>query len=430
MGLTGISCLKFFISRNIYPKIIDFVINPKYIQTIIQFKKINYHTGSINYTWIQESNLIIVSPGIALSHPALVYANKIGIEIIGDIELFVRETNIPIIAITGSNGKSTVTMMVKSILDLAGFKAHVGGNIGVPALNILNYPSEFYILELSSFQLETTFSLKAKIAIILNISSDHMDRYPLGINDYIQKKLKIYNNAKFTIINLEDNLLSNVKYKQKHYITFGINKGKYNLKKIHDNIWLCYNSKKLLNSNKLLISGQHNYVNALSALAIVHNLKINIKISLKALKTFLGLPHRFQLIHKKDNIKWINDSKSTNIGSTKAAINNILPNVKGKIRLILGGDGKSENFSSLIPYLKNKKIIIYCYGKSKNILFKLCPKKSVRLNTLNNVMYCITKVVQPGDIVLLSPGCSSLDQFSNFQERGNLFIKLIHELYR
>ncbi|XBC42476.1 MAG: UDP-N-acetylmuramoyl-L-alanine--D-glutamate ligase [Buchnera aphidicola (Meitanaphis elongallis)] len=416
-------------SRKIYPKIMDFNTCPKYIHYIKKLKNISYHIDSVNYKWIEESNLIIISPGIALSHPALTYAHKRGIEIIGDIELFVRETNVPIIAITGSNGKSTVTMMVNNILKLAGFKVYIGGNIGIPALNILNCHAEIYILELSSFQLETTFSLKAEIAIVLNISADHMDRYPLGITEYAKKKLTIYNNAKLSILNLEDNLSFNTNIKKQPHITFGINKGQYNLKKIQNRTWLCHKSKKLLNTATMLISGQHNYINALSALSIVHNFKISIKIRMQALQQFLGLPHRFQLVYKKNNVAWINDSKSTNIGSTKSAINNTLSNTKGKIRLILGGDGKLADFSLLTPCLKHKKIIIYCYGKSQKMLFQLCPEKSICLNTLKNVVHFIKKIVQPEDVVLFSPACSSLDQFSNFEERGNVFIKLIKELY-
>ncbi|XBC39485.1 MAG: UDP-N-acetylmuramoyl-L-alanine--D-glutamate ligase [Buchnera aphidicola (Nurudea shiraii)] len=429
MGLTGISCLKFFILKNIYPKILDFNKDPKYIQHVKNFKNIIYHVGSINYKWIQESELIIVSPGISLYHPAIIFAKLKGIEVIGDIELFVRETNTPIIAITGSNGKSTVATMVKDILKFSGIKVYLGGNIGLPVLNILNHSAEIYVIELSSFQLETVISLKARVATVLNISPDHMNRYPYGITEYIKQKLKIYNNAMFSVLNLDDNLSFNPKIKAYPHITFGTLKGDYHLKEKSGNYWLFYKSKKLLNTKHLKISGKQNYVNALSALSIVHKFKINIEISLKALKNFSGLPHRFQIICKRNDVTWINDSKSTNIGSTKSAIENILPYAKKKIRLILGGDGKSANFSLLIPYLKNKKIKIYCYGMSKNILFQLCPEKSIRLKTLNNTVYFIAKIVKPGDIVLLSPACSSLDQFSNFKERGNTFIKLIKELH-
>ncbi|XBC40936.1 MAG: UDP-N-acetylmuramoyl-L-alanine--D-glutamate ligase [Buchnera aphidicola (Nurudea yanoniella)] len=429
MGLTGLSCLQFFISKNIYPKILDFKKNPKYIKDIKKIKNIIYHIGSINYNWIKESELIITSPGIPLYHPALIYAKQKGIEIIGDIELFIRETNAPIIAITGTNGKSTVATMVKNILKMSGFKVCLGGNIGVPVLNILNNSSEIYVLELSSFQLETTVNLKARIATVLNISADHINRYPLGITEYIKQKLKIYKKSTFSVLNLEDNLSFNFKIQQQPHVTFGLNRGIYNLQKKDGDFWLCYKSKKLLNTKSLKIWGQHNYINVLSALSIVHNFKLNIKTSLKAVKKFEGLPHRFQFSYKKNDILWINDSKSTNIGSTQSAIKNILPYAKRNIRLILGGDGKLANFSSLIPYLKNEKIKIYCYGKSKNVLFKLRPEKSILSNTLNDAMFLIKTIVKPGDIVLLSPACSSLDQFSSFEERGNTFIKLIKELH-
>ncbi|AAO26932.1 UDP-N-acetylmuramoylalanine-D-glutamate ligase [Buchnera aphidicola str. Bp (Baizongia pistaciae)] len=426
MGLTGISCLNFFLSKGIYPKIMDTDKRPKHIEKIIKFKNICYHTGSVNYSWILQSNLIIVSPGITPSHPALKFATKKNIEIIGDIELFVQETKVPIIAITGSNGKSSVTKIVKEIIQKAGFTTYIGGNIGIPALNIVNKFAHFFILELSSFQLERTFSLKAYIATILNITPDHLNRYSSDIKEYEKAKQKIYKNSKICIINVDNPVTINRQAQLTKCISFGVHSGDYHLSHTYTNTWLCYKSLKLINTKKLKLSGRHNYINMLSALAIVHELKISFKISVRILKNFLGLPHRCQKVYKNNNITWINDSKSTNIASTKSAIQSI--NTKGKIRLILGGDKKSSNLNLLKPILKNNAIVIYCYGKDKKELFNLYPHKSKIFETLQEVMQHISVQVQPGDVVLLSPACSSLDQFSGFEERGNTFVKLIQEL--
>ena len=426
MGKTGLSCINFFLSKGIFPKIMDTNKNPKCITEIHKFKNIRYHIGSINYSWILESNLIISSPGISYFHPALTFAYKHNIEIIGDIELFTRETKVPIIAITGSNGKSSVAAMVKEIIEKAGFSVYLGGNIGIPALSIINKSADFFVLELSSFQLEQTFSLKAYVSTVLNITPDHINRYPLGIKQYARIKQKIYKNAKICVINLDDKLSFKKLKKHVRYISFGENQGDYHLNSINKNIWLYYQSHKLINTTELKISGKHNYINMLSALSIVHALKIRLDVSLPILKNFLGLPHRYQIICQHNDILWINDSKSTNIMSTAAAINNI--SKTKKIRLILGGDSKFANLSPLKSILKNKLITIYCYGKDKKKFFKLYPYRSMCFNTLSEVIRCISRQVQSGDIVLLSPACSSLDQFPGFEARGDAFSKLVKEL--
>ncbi|XBC39980.1 MAG: UDP-N-acetylmuramoyl-L-alanine--D-glutamate ligase [Buchnera aphidicola (Chaetogeoica yunlongensis)] len=430
MGITGISCINFFLSKGIFPKVMDTCKNPKYIKKILKFKNISYHIGSINYSWILESTLIIVSPGINSTHPAITFALKNNIEIIGDIELFLRETNTPIISITGSNGKSSVTMMVNKIIQKSRFRAYIGGNIGIPALSILNKPADYFILELSSFQLEYIFNLKSYISTILNITPDHMDRHHLGMEQYIKIKQKIYKYSKICIINIDDPLSCNKKIKNKKYISFGLKKGDYHLDYQKNNTWICYKQQKLLNTKELKIFGQHNYINVLSALSIVHELKINLDDSLSVLKNFLGLPHRFQIVNKSNNILWINDSKSTNVASTVSAINSIQKTTQSKIRLILGGDSKSANFTPLKNILTNKSIVIYCYGKCKKKIFNLHPHKSICSDTLSEIIYLIFKQVKPTDIVLLSPACSSLDQFSGFRERGNTFTRLIKHLIK
>ena len=427
IGITGLSCIHFFCMRNIPIRIMDFSIFPKNINKLPKF--VPCHTGSVNYKWILESELIIVSPGCSLNHPSLILAKKKGIEIIGDIELFCREAKAPIIAITGSNGKSTVSTIIKKMIEKSGKKVQLGGNIGVPALLLLNKVTDFYILELSSFQLETIFNLHAKIAVILNISEDHMDRYPFGINDYVKSKLNIYTNAKTCVWNAEDKLTTPTSVQEKEKITFGIHNGDYHLLKEGKEIWLSCQSKKIFNTKNMILSGTHNYINALASLLISDKIGLPRENSLQFLECFSGLPHCFQLIHEKKGIKWIDDSKATNVNSTLAALKTLQEqNISGIIWLLLGGDGKNSDFSPLKYYLKNMNIRAYCYGKDKFNLYKIYSKKSILVNSLKESLILITKKMKSGDIILLSPACSSLDQFSSFKERGNLFKKLSKEL--
>ncbi|CUR53649.1 UDP-N-acetylmuramoylalanine--D-glutamate ligase [Serratia symbiotica] len=422
LGLTGMACIDFFITRGIMPRVMDTRISPKIINILP--KNLEYHLGSLNEEWILKANLIIVSPSITLTIPILQKAIKNGIEIISEIELFCREAKSPIIAITGTNGKSTVTTLVGEMAKAAKLSVGIGGNIGLPALKLLNKKYQLYVIELSSFQLETTYSLKA-IATILNITEDHTDRYPLGLKQYRNAKLRIYKNANICVINANDKLTFPIFNKKIHCVSFGINTSDYNLSCKKNNIWLKIYNKKILNTNKLKLFGYHNYINALAALALADAAKIPRIFSLKALSKFTGLPHRFQQVWEHNNIRWINDSKSTNISSTKAALNNL--KIKGIIHLLLGGDRKSADFSSLIPYLTKNNIRIYCFGFDGPYLSKLVPKTTILTETLEQSIHIIISRVKPGDIVLLSPACASFDQFKNFEMRGDSFTYMAKE---
>lgn len=425
MGLTGISCINFFLKQGIKPKIIDESKHPVLLEKIP--KNIEYRLGTLNHKWILESDLIIISPGISSFIPILVHARSLGIEIISDIELFSRETNIPIISITGTNGKSTVSKMVEKIAKKSGYKALLGGNIGIPALEMLDEKADLYILELSSFQLENIFMLKSKIAVVLNISEDHINRYPKGFKQYQETKLSIYEKAEICIIHVKHQVKSNIYNKNfKKWITFGGKKSDYQVYCNKKNAILCHNNKKIFELKKTSLYGYHNYENALVALAISDMMKFPRNCVIDVIKNFSSLPHRFQVIHKAKGIEWINDSKSTNVNSTQVALNSL--NITGTIRLLLGGDRKSANFSILKNNFEKLKIKIYCFGKDGEYLSKICKKKSIYVNTLTQAMQLIKKEVVSGDTVLLSPGCSSLDQFSSFEERGDLFTKITKEI--
>lgn len=424
LGLTGLSCVDFFLAQGVTPRVMDTRVSPPGLDKLPG--QVERHLGGINGDWLLAADLIVASPGVALSHPILSEAVEAGIEIVGDIELFCREAQAPIVAITGSNGKSTVTTLVGEMAKAAGWQVGVGGNIGLPALSLLQSPAQLYVLELSSFQLETTHSLKAAAATVLNVSEDHMDRYPLGMQQYRAAKLRVYENAQICIVNADDALTMPVRGADTRCVSFGVDFGDYHLNKQQGSIWLRVKGEKVLNTAEMKMVGQHNYTNALAALALADAVGLPRASSLAALTHFNGLAHRFQLVHEHQGVRWINDSKATNVGSTEAALNGL--QVKGTLWLLMGGDGKSADFTPLIPWLQGDNVRLYCFGRDGDELAALRPEIAVRTETMRQAMEQIAPQVKAGDMVLLSPACASLDQFRNFEQRGEQFAQLAKEL--
>ncbi|EML7080439.1 UDP-N-acetylmuramoyl-L-alanine--D-glutamate ligase [Klebsiella oxytoca] len=424
LGMTGLSCVDFFMARGVTPRVMDTRVAPAGLDKLPE--AVERYVGGLNEDWLLTADLIVASPGIAQAHPSLSAAADAGVEIVGDIELFCREAQAPIVAITGSNGKSTVTSLVGEMAKAAGMNVGVGGNIGLPALMLLDPERELYVLELSSFQLETTSSLRAVAATILNVTEDHMDRYPLGLQQYRAAKLRIYENARACIVNADDALTMPVRGADERCISFGVDVGDYHLNRQQGETWLRVKGEKVLNVKEMKISGQHNYSNALAALALADAAGLPRASSLKALTTFTGLAHRFQLVLEHNGVRWINDSKATNVGSTEAALNGL--HLDGTLYLLLGGDGKSADFTLLSRYLTGDNIRLYCFGRDGAQLAALRPDVAVQTETMEQAMRQIAPQVVPGDMVLLSPACASLDQFKNFEQRGDIFARLAKEL--
>ncbi|CAH5327312.1 UDP-N-acetylmuramoyl-L-alanine--D-glutamate ligase [Klebsiella oxytoca] len=424
LGMTGLSCVDFFMARGVTPRVMDTRVAPAGLDKLPE--AVERYVGGLNEDWLLTADLIVASPGIALAHPSLSAAADAGVEIVGDIELFCREAQAPVVAITGSNGKSTVTSLVGEMAKAAGMNVGVGGNIGLPALMLLDAERELYVLELSSFQLETTSSLRAVAATILNVTEDHMDRYPLGLQQYRAAKLRIYENARACIVNADDALTMPVRGADERCISFGVDVGDYHLNRQQGETWLRVKGEKVLNVKEMKISGQHNYSNALAALALADAAGLPRASSLKALTTFTGLAHRFQLVLEHNGVRWINDSKATNVGSTEAALNGL--HLDGTLYLLLGGDGKSADFTPLSRYLTGDNIRLYCFGRDGAQLAALRPDVAVQTETMEQAMRQIAPQVVPGDMVLLSPACASLDQFKNFEQRGDIFARLAKEL--
>lgn len=422
LGITGLSCVQFFLARGVVPRVMDTRAVPPGVDQLPE--NVECHRGGLNNTWLQEADLIVASPGIALATPQLQQAAQSGIEIVGDIELFCREADAPIVAITGSNGKSTVTSLVGEMAKAAGISVGVGGNIGTPALSLLNAGHTLYVLELSSFQLETTSSLKAAAATVLNISEDHMDRYPLGLAQYRDAKLKIYQNAQNCIVNVQDELTLPANHTLSECISFGLNGGDYFFDT--QKRQLVAKGQALLDVNEMHLTGQHNYLNALAALALADAVNIPRQACIQVLKAYAGLAHRFELVLFNKGVRWINDSKATNVGSTEAALNGL--HVDGHIYLLLGGDGKSADFTPLKQYITGNNYHLYCFGRDGKVLADIAPEKSVLTDTMEQSLRQIAPQLKAGDMVLLSPACASLDQFKSFEQRGAVFAQLAKEL--
>lgn len=424
LGITGLSCVDFFLTRGVTPRVVDTRVSPPGLDKLPA--EVDRHLGSLNEDWLLAADLIVASPGIALATPALADAAAAGVEIVGDIELFCREAQAPIVAITGSNGKSTVTTLVGEMAKAAGWSVGVGGNIGLPALTLLKQPSQLYVLELSSFQLETTSSLRAAAATILNVTEDHTNRYPFGIQQYRAAKLRIYDHAQVCVVNADDALTMPVKGADARCISFGVDVGDYHLNTQQGETWLRVKGERVLNTKEISLVGQHNHTNALAALALADAVGIPRAPALTALTTFTGLPHRFQCVWQRNGVRWINDSKATNVGSTEAALNGL--QVEGTLHLLLGGDGKSADFSPLLRYVQGDNIRLYCFGRDGAQLAALRPEIAEQTDTMEQTLRVIATRVVPGDLVLLSPACASLDQFKSFEQRGDEFARLAEEL--
>ncbi|WP_406641495.1 UDP-N-acetylmuramoyl-L-alanine--D-glutamate ligase [Pectobacterium brasiliense] len=424
LGLTGLSCVDFFLARDVVPRVVDTRISPPGLDKLPE--QVERHLGSLNEDWLMSADLIVASPGVALATPILCDAADAGIEIVGDIELFCREAQAPIVAITGSNGKSTVTTLVGEMARAAGWQVGVGGNIGLPALQLLEQPAQLYVLELSSFQLETTSSLHAAAATILNVTEDHTNRYPFGLQQYRAAKLRIYEHADLCVVNADDALTMPVRGADARCRSFGVDVGDYHLNRQQGETWLRVDGERVLNTREIKLVGQHNYTNALAALALADAVTIPRASALTALTSFTGLPHRFQMAFERNGVRWINDSKATNVGSTEAALSGLA--VEGTLHLLLGGDGKSADFSPLVPYLQGEHIHLYCFGQDGQQLAALRPEIAEQTETMEQAMRIIAERVKPGDMVLLSPACASLDQFRSFEQRGDEFARLAEEL--
>ncbi|TDQ57993.1 UDP-N-acetylmuramoylalanine--D-glutamate ligase [Mesocricetibacter intestinalis] len=419
LGKTGLSCVDFLRAQGAEVYVMDTRPQPAGAEALA--KDIPIYKGGLNQDWLLNSDLIVSSPGVALKTEQIQTALQAGIEVIGDIELFCREADKPIVAITGSNGKSTVTTLVAEMAKAAGLKVGMGGNIGIPALSLLNRPADLYVLELSSFQLETTYGLRATAATVLNISEDHMNRYK-DLEEYRQAKLKIYHGCGTAIVNAEDRLSreEGLCSAAREY-SFGGSEGDYCLSRQQGKLCLMARGEVILPCDEIKLVGRHNYMNALAAIALAQAAGVNMEGIRAALRSFAGLEHRFQLVHFSRGVRWVNDSKATNVGSTVAALNGL--QTEGNLYLLLGGDGKGADFSELSGLINKPNIYCYCFGRDGQQLARLSAQSRL-FETMAQAIESLRPHLRQGDMVLLSPACASLDQFDSFEQRGQEFTRL------
>lgn len=377
---------------------------------------------------------VITSPGVALETPALRRAREAGIPIYGDIECLAREISAPVIAITGTNGKSTVTTLVGEMAKKAGFNVAVAGNIGAPVLDLLadDHQYDLWVLELSSFQLDLTYSLKPVAATVLNVSPDHLDRHH-SMEAYVQAKHRIYHQASTVLYNRGDDLTKFVVDRMSTSISFGEDEPlahNWGLKRENEQIFIAKGNQCLLSVDTMLIKGVHNWLNAMAACALADVAGVPTSAMLDVLQEFKGLAHRSQWVRSLEGVEWINDSKGTNIGATISAINGIGGSMQGRIVLIAGGQGKGADFheltSAVASYVRSIVLIGEDADKIEAALANVVP--IVRATTLDNAVDLAKRQAKPGDVVLLSPACASLDMFRDFNHRGEEFARAVNGL--
>ncbi len=435
IGITGLSCARFLHRHQI-----SFAVNDSRAMAISpgdfkhQFADNTLVFGHWDQALIAQADILIVSPGIDISAPAISAAISKNCDVIGDIELFCRLSATPILAVTGSNGKSTVVSMLNYVGNALGYRVQLGGNIGLPVLDQIDQETaDFIVLELSSFQLETVKSMRALAATVLNVSDDHLDRHKT-IENYGAIKQSIYQHCTYALYNRNDNATKpHTCYASSQQLSFGselAQAGNFGLAELDGGSHLMLGDKALCSLAQLPLQGIHNALNYLAVLALGKCAGWDLTAMLASLMTFKGLAHRCEVIETNDGIRWVNDSKATNVGATLAAIEGLSPTLHGnKLILIAGGDGKGADFSPLTLALTQHVDYLITLGKDGRAIAALrLPSQTdstIHVDSLSAAVSHARTQAKAGDMVLLSPACASLDMFSNYVERGVVFIKSV-----
>jgi UDP-N-acetylmuramoylalanine--D-glutamate ligase len=418
LGLSGMATVRFLLSLGVKPVLMDSRSKPAGIEQIASEKVDGIYLGELDANRLAKMDMIVLSPGLSPTHPAIRFAVAQGVELVGDVELFARLNQKPVVAITGSNGKSTVTMLVEAMLKCSGINALAAGNIGLPVLDALaQNDTDVYVLELSSFQLDTTSSLHSVASTILNVSADHLDRYQ-NMTAYAASKQRVYQHTQLAVFNLDDsattpeqaNKMLGISAADPHY-GVAVQQGQR---------WLMVDGAALLPVADMTLFGAHNEFNALVACSLALAAGASRAGLVQALTQFVSLAHRCTLVADKHQVRWINDSKATNIGATLAAIAGLRPGVSGKLILIAGGDAKGADVTELQPVLARDVQQLITLGQDGAAIAAL-KDNSIQVKTLQEAVKVAAKLATAGDMVLLSPACASLDMFKNYAERGDVF---------
>ena len=440
LGETGLSALRWLATKGAVLSVADSRDNPPNVDDLARdMPQVSIYTGKFKAHILLDAELIVISPGVALSEPAVQAAIGHGIPVIGDVELFAqhRPKNTKVIAITGSNGKTTVTTLVGEICKAAGLNTIVAGNIGLPVLDALQMDvPDIYVLELSSFQLETTISLHVDAATVLNVCEDHMDRYDT-IADYAAAKARLLKHAKVAVLNRDDAI--SLAMQAENTITFGLNAAPT----VNDfgliqngELWFASGQRKLCKTSELKIAGQHNVANALAAAALCSAVGIEKIAIVESLRAFKGLPHRVEWVANIDGVDYYDDSKGTNVGATCAAIAGMTKNDNGhnhpqKVVLIAGGDGKGQDFSPLAAAVQANGRAVVLIGRDATLIEAVLQATDIpryQAVDLPEAVNIAKKVAQAGDAVLLSPACASFDMFNSYVHRAEVFVAAVKRL--
>jgi len=439
LGKTGHSIARYLKRRHINFVLFDTRSQVNDIDEFkIEFPGVEVYLEILPEKIYNQIEAVITSPGVDCNLESMQRLKSKGIPIYGDVECFAREVSSPVIAITGTNGKSTVTSLVGEMVRCFGIPVGVAGNIGTPVLDMLDNGQtyELWVLELSSFQLDLTQSLQLLGATILNISPDHLDRHG-SFNNYIAAKQRIFMHSEYYIYNRNDKYTTpaNIEsIKSSKLVSYGLDNPKqvndWGIRDLNGELYLAHGQENLMPINNARLKGTHNWLNILAASALAHIAGISYKAICSALQEFRSLPHRCEFIRSLDGVVWIDDSKGTNIGATIAAINGLGDTIKGKIVLIAGGQGKGADFADLrdivAKYVKSIVVIGIDAKLIKTALEDIAD--FVESDTLENAIKVARTLASQGDIVLLSPACASLDMFRDYNHRGEVFAEVVNKL--
>lgn len=437
LGVTGLAAVRFL--RQLGYGVVAFESSPEstgLAQLRVEFPDVSVNVGPFSAEALMCASQVLLSPGVPRSLPAIKAVIDAGIPVRGDVDWFARYALRPILAVTGANGKSTVASWLAHVLQGASLPVALGGNIGVPVLDLLNQPEPgAYVLELSSFQLESTEALACEVACVLNITPDHLDRYP-SFEAYALTKQRIYRGAKHVVVNRDDPLTQGLFPQGVKIHSFGSDapeSEQFGTRKKGDDIFLAQGDRLLLNAKQLRLRGEHNVQNALAVLAMAYAFGMPVDSLLEPLKSFGGLTHRCEVVGEREGVTFYNDSKATNVGAAVSAIQGLGPlhRVTGKpgLVLLLGGRGKGADFSPLREVVGQQVDQVYIFGESAEdmaaVLSDVVPLSVV--DTMEIALSLAVKRAQSGGAVLLAPACSSFDQFRNFEVRGQVFTQWVKD---
>ena len=429
LGKTGVSCIRYLAKRGVAVSATDTRRAPPGLEELGSLAgTLDIRLGGFDLSLLDGASQLLMSPGVSLEEPIARQARARGIEVLGDVELFARAARAPVIGITGTNGKSTVTSLVARMAGAAGRRVLAGGNLGEPALDLLEQPiPDLYVLELSSFQLETTSSLELLAAVVLNVTADHMDRYA-DVAAYARAKARIFSKAATVVLNADDPWVAGMRRQAKRTVTFSVQRADadFSLLRAGAQVLLARRGEALLDTARMKIAGLHNAANALAALALGEAAGLPMPAMLEALESFPGLAHRSAWVADIGGVRFIDDSKGTNVGATVAAV----AGTPRPVVLIAGGEGKGQDFTPLAAAFRDK--VRHCV-----LIGRDAPAIAVALNgvcTLENAATMVQAVqaaqraARPGDAVLLSPACASFDMFRDYAHRGDEFAAAVRDL--